>query len=210
MSEPQWIGAVASEIEQRGEWWWPTDDHTARPAILQESIRHIPWALSYAKGGVCIQAGGNVGVYPHLLSPHFDTVLTFEPDEHNYACLWRNLVNRAQNVRHHHAALGEEDGYCVVKPVHAHNCGAHVIELTAEGVPVRTIDGLDVKPSLIWLDIEGHELPALKGAQRTLDACSPTIILEVKGLGPDPSAWLEAQGYSHVSSLNNDRLYQRV
>jgi len=152
-----------------------------------------------------------VGVYAAMLAKHFAEVYTFEPDPTNFACLSRNLANRAPNVRYYESALGAEEGSCDVYEVEQGNCGAHKVGVRVDddGIPVTTIDTLDLSPSLIWLDIEGHELEALKGAQRTLARCSPTIILEVKGLGENPTAWLEARGYTERSRLGRDILYKR-
>jgi len=209
-TDKEWIGEAGPEIVQKGDWWWPVADQCARGAIITEVTRAIPWVLSVVKGGTVVQAGGNVGVYPALMSKHFDEIHSFEPDPDNYECLVRNLAERTANVRHFNAALGAEEGFCSVVHFEPNNCGAHKIAIEDEdGIPVMTIDGLDVKPSLIWLDIEGHELEALKGAQRTLSVCSPVIILEVKGLGDDPTDWLAARGYTERARLGNDIMYMR-
>lgn len=210
MQDLAWIGEAPLDIEQKGEWWWPCADECCKPAILHEVVPAIPWAITHSALGDVVQAGGNVGIYPMFLARHFASVHTFEPDPTNFECLTRNLHGRAANVFIRNAALGSEEGLCDMVVVEANNCGAHKIDTEDGEIPVVTIDSLDLKPSLIWLDIEGHELEALKGAQRTLSVCSPTIILEVKGLGDDPTAWLEARGYTEQSRLGNDRLYQRV
>jgi FkbM family methyltransferase len=210
MSELAWIGEAQADIEQKGEWWWPRADECCKPAILREVVPAIPWALSYSTRECVVQAGGNVGIYPMFLAKQFGQVHTFEPDPTNFECLCRNLAGKAANIFVHNAALGSEEGLCDMVVVEANNCGAHKISTEDGEIPVMTIDGLDLKPSLIWLDIEGHEVEALKGAQKTLSVCSPTIILEVKGLGEDPTPWLEARGYTEQSRMGNDRLYQRV
>ena len=220
----EWVGEAEQPITDRGGWWWPTDDLCARPAIVGESIDAIPWVLSYVRGGDIIQAGGNVGVYPVALSPFFETVYTFEPDPLNFTCLQRNIAGRVANVRAVEAGLGEEEGVCEAVAVEPNNCGAHRLiipdvddpEERAAYTPLMTIDSLQLRPSCIWLDVEGFELPAIRGARETIRACSPVIVVEQKGLGlkyghsdDHLTDLLAGLGYVHRSSQGNDHLYTR-
>jgi hypothetical protein len=68
---------------------------------------------------------------------------------------------------------------------------------------------------LIYLDIEGSELPALKGGQATISAFKPVIVLEEKGLGrkfgyqdEDIRVFLRKFGYKPVLSIANDVVYR--
>ena len=47
-------------------------------------------------------------------------------------------------------------------------------------IPVITLDSLNIKNiSVMKIDVEGHELEALKGAKKTIQNSKPVIILEV-------------------------------
>jgi hypothetical protein len=59
---------------------------------------------------------------------------------------------------------------------------------------------------LIWLDIEGAEADAIKGALATIEKFSPIIVLEEKGLGPKA----DLPGYSSVMRIGNDTVYRRT
>ena len=184
--------------------WWPDADVRARPVIVAQCAEAVPMVLPLVKGrSVCVQAGGNCGVYPLALAKHFDKVITFEPDAENIACLRRNVT--VDNVAMIRAALGAEPGTCAVKVIEADNCGAHK---TVEGadVEVWTIDDLRLDAcDLIWLDIEGAEADAIKGAMATIEKFSPIIVLEEKGHGPKAVL----PGYSVKTRIGNDTVYWR-
>jgi len=194
--------------------WWPADDEWGREIIPLEIGPAMSWLHAHNKRwGTIIQAGGNVGLYPEALGHTFGHVMTFEPDPVNYECIRRNVG--AQNVIWWQGALGERMGACGMVEVMTHNCGAHRIEPDEDGgIPLFTIDGMEMTPDVIWLDVEGSELPALKGAAETLKRCKPMVIVELKGLGEaygytndDVHAYLEDFGYKLVSEHGNDRMF---
>lgn len=200
-------------------WWWPESDVRARPVITGDCDAAIAELLPHVRGRACIvQAGGNVGVYPIALAKHFDRVVTVEPDPENYACLWRNALAHDAEVRveARHAAFGERGGTCRVVEVEPNNCGAHRVEPDG-GLVMLTIDSLMLNGcDAIWLDVEGYELPALKGASLTIERFSPTICIEDKGLdkvyGAPPGAsvnWLGQFGYRQVGKIGRDRVFTR-
>lgn len=201
---------------RHGDFWWPDDDTDAHGVILADVETSIPRLLEHVKGRhQIIQAGGNVGVYPAALLKHFLTVLTVEPDAANLECLRRNMetTHRGTWLHTHHAAFGEDEGNCRVVEVHKGNCGAHRVEARGD-VAMITIDSLEMEPDCIWLDIEGFELFALKGAEQTIRQFRPVICTEEKGLGTAygvrPEAiqdWLGGLGYRRVDRIGRDTVY---
>ena len=153
---------------------------------------------------VCVQAGGNVGVYPLALADAFERVITFEPDDENLSCLMRNATR--PNIAIYKAALGKAAGTCSVQVVEGDNCGAH--KTVPDGlVPVMTIDDLGLDAcDLIWLDIEGSEADAIEGARATIEKFSPIVVLEEKGLG----RLADLPGYKRVMKIGNDTVYRRT
>ncbi|SME91517.1 methyltransferase, FkbM family [Tistlia consotensis] len=159
--------------------------------------------------------GANVGLYL------FDFVgrrpeaeaLAVEPDPGNLACLRRTLRDqRLERVEIVAAAVAERTGRQRFQsdPVTGATGG-----LEAEGlvpfvtlhygmaVPVievetlRLDDLLDGRqpPDLVKLDIEGGELPALRGAPRLLSEVRPVLLLEVSARRDETVALLRAAGY---------------
>lgn len=197
-----------------GGFWWPEDDTDAHGVILADCEPSIEALLPYVQGrDYIVQAGGNVGVYPMALSKLFKQVLTCEPDRENVRCLWRNL-DGLDNIDTRCVALGEDVATCHVVPVGKHNCGAHRVELGGE-IGVLPIDSFDVPAcDCIWLDIEGFELFALKGATRIIERFHPVIACEEKGLGEvygvgpeDIGHFLQQFGYARVARIGRDNVY---
>jgi FkbM family methyltransferase len=66
-------------------------------------------------------------------------------------------------------------------------------EVVKRTVPVRALDGLGAEPAFVKLDVQGFELPALKGLHRTLARCHPPTLIETPG--PDIDAFMSELGY---------------
>lgn len=199
----------AGSFREQGGFLWPAWDRDGSSAILAGAKRDIERVLRVARRRrVAVQAGGNVGVYAVALADHFRRVVTVEPDAENFECLLRNAGR--VNIKAVHAALG--DGTRPMALVrHEANCGAHRVSGEGE-VPQITIDGLALDAcDLIWLDVEGYELPALKGAVRTIAKHRPVIVVEDKGLSdhygiPQGAVldWLADRGYAVADRFGRD------
>ena len=158
---------------------WPTHDVTCLKVIWSELYSLEKVISNTPRKRVAVQAGGNVGVFAKRLAEEFELVHTFEPDEQNYECLKLNATE--PNIRTYEAALGATNGFTSLT-FEDGNCGAHYV---GEGhyTPMVTIDSLGLEHcDLIYLDIEGYEMEALKGAAETIKRCRPTIAIEDKGL----------------------------
>lgn len=214
-------------ITQIDGWWWPAIDKHARGVILRDCTEAVAKIAQLSfRHDVIVQAGANVGVYPVLLTDHFQKVITFEPDPTNWDCLTRNLAARdsLNRVSAFPDALGAKAGWCRPVAVEVANCGAHRVDYLDEAVPVAgssmviTIDSLDLPAcDVIWLDIEGPELFALQGAESTIRRFSPLIAFEDKGLNEAyqiphgaTDSLVRDLGYSFVERLGNDSIYRRT
>lgn len=193
---------------------WPAGDVIGKPAALA-GVRDIEKFMAFIKRrGTVVQAGGGVGAYPAYLARHFAHVFTFEPEPENYALLERNLQKAKGNIRAFNAALGDRNGTCGLRKPDPANAG-HVLVTGGDSIPMRRIDDLDLHEcDLIWLDVEGHELQALKGADRTIREHLPAVIFEDAGLtvahdtrAAEITDWLHERGYVFAVKYGNDRLF---
>lgn len=207
-------------LAQFDGWFWPAGDTEARGVITRDCAPSIAQLLSHFSGrDLIVQAGANVGVYPIALADLFQSVITCEPDPTNWACLQKNLAARdsLNRVTAFNAAFGAAPGTCDPVEVQPRNCGAHRVSFGSGDVPVFTIDSLNLPAcDAIWLDIEGAELLALQGAEKTIKRFSPVIAVEDKGLHkafgiPDGALqeWLENRGYEYADKIGRDKVFRR-
>jgi FkbM family methyltransferase len=192
---------------------FPDHDIDCSKVIIGQS-KDIQNVLKYVKDfDVCLQAGGNVGIWPKILSSFFGSVYTFEPDLENFDCLLANL-HGISNVISKHGALSDKIETITVKSpnkAHDHNCGAYQVFEDKNGLKTTRIDDLNINPGLIYLDIEGYELKAFQGAVETIKRSKPVICFEDKSLPimygkkvGDVEKWLEDFGYKVVEKVHRD------
>jgi FkbM family methyltransferase len=142
----------------------------------------LRWLAEYVPaGGVAVDVGGWFGPWTQRLAARADRVVTIEADP-RLAGLLRRTFPRVEVVE---AAASDE---CGEIDLWIPEGGALAgISSVAGGVgrPVRvarvTVDSLrltDVR--FIKLDVEGHELNALRGAGETIGRDRPTLLIEVE------------------------------
>lgn len=198
---------IAGLRRERHLYWPATDVECA--AVIWKSLDDLDGVLSLCPGRtLAVQAGGNCGVWARHLAALFGRVVTFEPDPLNFACLVMNTVQMP--VTAYPAALGEGHGWCDLERK-TNNAGAHQV---TEGslFPVMALDVLRLPAcDLLYLDIEGSEPAALRGAMETIRAYRPVIAFEEKGLSErlgDPLGAAEdllmEEGYQVVARPGRD------
>lgn len=195
----------------RDGWLWPVDDKHCHAAVFNMS--NLDLALGHVRNfGVCVQAGGNCGVWPRRLAEVFGTVYTFEPDAENFHCLVHNVP--ALNVVKLQAVLASSRGCIGLAPDGANNCGAYYVQ--GEGAyPSLMVDDLALSAcDFICLDVEGKEPEALSGAWTTIMKHRPVVMVEEKGLsvrfGYTPSyveEWLGRLSYRVAHRLPRDLIF---
>ncbi len=145
----------------------------------------------------------DVGAFQGLLTLYFArqarTVVSYEPNSRNHACLMENLrLNRVENVIVRKLGVGSEFRTAAMIASPLMPGGASIESNMVEGLEksnlpiireeicvVRLDDDIRDSslpaPDFIKIDIEGLELAALAGARQTIQASMPQLFLEMHG-----------------------------
>ncbi len=174
-----------------------------RPAariVLQGGIYEpetIKFMTEHCGKGDIVHAGTYFGDFlPAISSAASGTakVWAFEPNSENFRCAEMTLeLNGIKNVALENAGLGERPEKLTMVTADQHGRGlggASRLEIYdpaqnfggKEIVKIVTIDEQvpsNRNVSIVQLDIEGHELKALRGGLKTITRCRPILILEV-------------------------------
>lgn len=163
---------------------------------------------------LAVDVGAHVGLWSRVLAGAFDTVIAFEPNPDSAECFSLNLANE-KHVSLRQSALSCEAGQVSVA-TDARNSGmSHIatpseLGLIAEAITLDSL-GLNIV-DLIKIDVEGWEVNVLKGAESTIRANKPIIILEQierhsrrYGFdGTECSRLLEEWGAKELWNIRND------
>lgn len=133
------------------------------------------------RGGTSIDIGGWYGPWTRKLRSLSDAVVAIEPN----AQLARSIGVAYPDVRVIEAAVSDHTGTAVLYlPDDGPSVGTSSLEVHGDrsvAVPLVTVDGLgltDVR--FMKIDVEGHELPALRGAAETIRRDGPVLLVEVE------------------------------
>jgi FkbM family methyltransferase len=198
---------------------------------LETAIATLNQTGRLKTGGVFVDVGANIGtqsIYA-LLSGEFARAAVFEPEPHNLDILRRNLAVNGLDARAAviKAAATSQPGTLQLAR-HAKNLGAHSVEAAYVARPADRIDvaavrvddalaELGIAPSdvaLVKIDVEGHEMSALAGMERLLDARVPVMVEFTAGVSDTERVAafraLFATGYSTVFDLSAESAPQSL
>ena len=136
-------------------------------------------------GATVFDLGAHQGVYALMLAdavgPH-GRVIAVEANRFNVDCVRANCrLNKVRNIETVHAAVAEQPGTISFGRGNNGQVDAGGMHEDSQTVPAVTIDDLTRRygrPAMVFLDIEGYECQALRGAAATL-ATRPDVFIEV-------------------------------
>lgn len=196
-----------------GMWWVKGDfgswDGPSKDWISRHRSAIVDRCVTAERNKVVVQAGGNLGMYPKLLSHNFGHVFTFEPERKNFACLCKNVTE--SNVTKINAALGDTNALVSMNYVDNVNRGATSLNSGSpfDMIPTFKIDQLNLPIlDLLWLDVEGFEGSVLAGATETIKRCSPYLIV-VETVNQLVETILNENAYERIDVSVADKIYAK-
>lgn len=204
---------------KEGIWVLRNDSHISRWIEQHGSLQHdyqtLPIVLEHInKGDHIVDAGAFVG---DTAKPFLDRIgqtgllHCFEPNPAAFECLRLNLPIQL-NVRFVETALSDTSG--VIGLEAGENAGGSHLS-AGSPVKVRTIalDSFELsRLDFLKLDVEGCELRALRGAEKTISKFHPKMLIEINhgalerqgAIAQDIYTWLEAHGYEWHEVVPHD------
>jgi FkbM family methyltransferase len=149
-------------------------------------------------GNTVLDIGANFGVFTKLFSQLVGpqgSVIAFEPVPQTFRTLAAGVERlHLSNVKAVNKAVSDHVGTAMMAvPQYAGSVGENLYESRIVSVPdsqdaftvdTTTVDSLKLsRLDFVKIDVEGHELEALRGSIETLKRCRPTLMVEVTGPG---------------------------
>ena len=141
-------------------------------------------------GDRVIDIGGNRGIYAYALFTLGSRLAVFEPNPECFRVL-NSWAGGKKNVDVYGVALSSQHGQCHLHiPIdaagHEHDASASLQSPSDDmsrcvKVEIATLDSFDFQDvKFIKIDVEGHELDALKGATKTIASSMPVMLIEIE------------------------------
>lgn len=174
-----------------------------------------------AKEGVFFDIGANIGSYTLVASEVPGAIVSFEPHPKAFAELQKNLtLNGRSNVRAINAAISDQNGVILLtdgtelstnKVVSQREPDKNTIEVDCMTLD-EACERLRVSPTVVKIDVEGHEQEILDGFSNGIQTVDVVVIEggEREEVRNHPTlAEFEGPWYSHFNSRSFRREPQR-
>ena len=169
--------AVRNAMTDENSFWVLYRQHTEPEYLADAGHGQRPQrdaALEYVnRWRVCLDIGSNIGQWTRPLAKRFHSVVCFEPNPNFRDCFKRNITQT--NVVLWPYALSDREH----QAQQAFN--STVLEKGDGDIECRTLDSFGLtNVDFVKIDVDGFEVPLLKGARDTLTRNTPVINIEMK------------------------------
>ena len=169
--------------------WIPDTDFWSGWGLGYET-KHWNSVVPYlSQTRTAIDVGAHVGIWSMRMGSIFDKVVSFEPVPAHIECFNENL-KLFDNVSITECAISDKNDSTNMK-VTDYNSGSSTLEysiiqkntkhkVAKMQIETRTLDSFNLTDvDFIKMDVEGHEISAIRGAEQTIINNSPVIFIEV-------------------------------
>lgn len=106
---------------------------------------------------------------------NFNLIYAIEPDKENFNYMYHNLKNIIdERIFLSNKAIGDK---CETKKFyHGLGYSSQISNLSHEEIDIKTIDSLNIRPTIIKIHAEGNECNIIKGGIKTIMCCRPIIM----------------------------------
>lgn len=175
--------------------WWFLDNDPNRKDYADASWGEVPFNQAMideiekyfqSKSRIhAIDVGANIGFMTAYFGSKWKTVTAFEPTPTIFKCLKENC--KKQNIILQNLAVSDVEGELLF----AINGKSEINQVISDKkylkkhwssltVPSITLDSLNIKNvDIIKIDVEGHELSVIKGAEQLIKKNKPLIVIEI-------------------------------
>ena len=128
-----------------------------------------------------IDIGAWWGPWSLFWQPHAEKLEIFEPNKKILPMLEHN-ISIYKNCKLYKTALGESNG--TVSMAYDTHSGTNHVTGSSGDIQIRTLDSYNfTEVDVIKIDVEGYEIPVLKGAEQTITSNRPIIQVEGNSSG---------------------------
>jgi len=169
--------AVRNAMADENSFWVLYRQHT-KPTYLEDAGHgqrpQRDAALEYVnRWRVCLDIGSNIGQWTRPLAKRFDSVVCFEPNAGFRECFGRNITET--NVILWPYGLSDKEHRA------QQDFNSTVLKKGDGDIECRTLDSFGLtNVDFVKIDVDGFEVPMLKGARDTLTRNTPVINIEMK------------------------------
>ena len=170
-------------------------------------------SLKYVKNWRnALDIGANVGEWARPLAKRFNKVICFEPNPNFRQCFEKNITE--DNVVLHPYGLSTHSHTAEQGTNDTHlNFVVGDTEPRDGDIDCRSLDSFEFTDiGYVKIDVDGFEIPVLRGAEQTLRTNNPVINIEMKDrkrpkIVKECRKLLHRYGYSLVSRVRSDEVW---
>ncbi len=195
------------------DWEHPVDKKLAYQRFEHDRIEYFLNQVTALKPDHFLDIGAHSGLYSILVDSRLPSIQihAFEPDPTNRGQLHANLFLNRLNSRVEVHPFGLSDSqqtlHFAASTEQRHRAFSKISETGKVTVEVRRLDDVMLPENqtiAIKIDVEGHELPALRGAEQVLRRNACFLQIESSDTNfPEVKSYLEALGYDWITSMGD-------